>query len=473
MTRRELACDAVILGGGLAGLAAGIRLRELGRDPIILEAQTGETYANNTRWGGGVFHLAFRSVVAPPEELTQRTIDMSQGFVPQDLAQIMGQDSKRATEWLQGHGVEFVSMDPDEGWRDYVLAPLGYHDKPGLHWEGSGSDVMMRRLVTQYRSVGGQMIQGAVATELLRDGDGCHGLIAKTEDEELRIEAVAVILADGGFQGNPDLLRRFVTPHPDRMLQRGPGVSNGTGIQLAEGAGAALIGMEYIYAHTLSADALHNDALWPFPFLDFVSAAGMMVDTKGQRFVDEGQNFVYLSNGIAHHDEADPPYAIFDEAIWQEAGRHFFWPPNPNLKEQGGTLHQADNIADLAARAGLPSDMLQKTVTAYNDALAGDRLATLTPTRNNAKADARPIAEPPFYAAPACVGLTHTMGGVQIDTEGRALRSDGTAIAGLFAAGDVTGGLEGGPAVAYIGGLQQALIFGLRSAETIAAKESP
>jgi len=463
-----LNCDAIIIGGGLAGLTAGIRLRELGRDPIVLEAQEGETYANNTRWGGGVFHLAFRSVIAPAAELERRTIDMSKGFVTEDLAHIMAEDCERATHWLQGHGVEFVSMDPDEGWRDFVLAPLGYHDKPGLHWEGSGSDVMMRRLAEQYRAAGGRFLQGAKAVKLLTDEGGCNGLRAETRAGDIRIEAPAVILADGGFQGNPDLLRRFVTPHPERMLQRGPGVSDGTGIRLAESAGAELIGMEYIYAHTLSADALHNDALWPFPFLDFVSAAGMMVDTKAQRFVDEGQNFVFLSNGIAHHDDANPPYAVFDDAIWQEAGRHFFWPPNPNLLEQGGTLHVADTIAELAALAELPLQTLTKTIAAHNAAIAEDVLETLVPARGNANKDARPIAKPPFYAAPACVGLTHTMGGVRIDTEGRVLRADGNAIPGLFAAGDVTDGLEGGPTVAYIGGLQEALIVGLRTAEAIA-----
>ena len=468
MANQELRCDAVIVGGGLAGLTAGIRLQELGRDPIVLEAQEDELYANNTRWGGGVFHLAFRSVMAPAAELERRTIDMSKGFVAGDLAHIMAEDCERATHWLQGHGVEFVSMDPDEGWRDFVLAPLGFHDKPGLHWEGSGSDVMMRRLVGQYRAANGRLLQGAKAVRLLTDEAGCNGLIAETGAGEVRIEAPAVILADGGFQGNLDLLRRFVTPHPDRMLQRGPGVSDGTGIRLAEAAGAELIGMEYIYAHTLSADALHNDALWPFPFLDFVSAAGMMVDTKARRFVDEGENFVFLSNGIAHHDEANPPYAVFDDAIWEEAGRHFFWPPNPNLPEQGGTLHVADSIAELAALAGLPPQTLVETVGAYNAALAEGTLETLAPARGNAKEDARPIAKPPFYAAPACVGLTHTMGGVRINTDGRALRANGNAIPGLFAAGDVTGGLEGGPAVAYIGGLQEALIFGLRTAEAIA-----
>ena len=467
MAHEEMTCDAVVVGGGLAGLTAGIRLLELGLAPIVLEALTDKAFANNTRWSGGVFHLAFRSVVADPAELAERTVRMSDGFVTRELADVMARDCERAIRWLQGHGVEFVAMEPDEGWRDYVLSPLGYHDKPGLHWEDSGSDRMMRILVERYTSKGGTLREGVKARELLSGPEGCTGLIAETTAGNVKISAPAVILADGGFQGNPEMLRRFVTPHPERMLQRGPGTSAGDGVRLAEEAGAELIGMKYIYAHTLSADALHNDALWPFPFLDFVSAAGMMVDTEGRRFVDEGQNFVYLSNGVAHHEAANPPFAVFDDAIWQEAGRHFFWPPNPNLPESGGTLHQAGDIATLAGLAGLPPETLSATVSQYNAALAGGTLGSLSPARSNAKEDARPITKPPFYAAPACVGLTHTMGGVKIDTDGRALRADNSAIPGLFAAGDVTGGLEGGPAIAYIGGLQQALIFGLRTAEAI------
>jgi predicted oxidoreductase len=94
----------------------------------------------------------------------------------------------------------------------------------------------------------------------------------------------------------------------------------------------------------------------------------------------------------------------------------------------------------------------------------------MNPPRTNPKGNARPIVTPPFYAAPGCVGITHTLGGVRIDAQARVLRKSGEPIPGLFAAGNIVGGLDGGPQPYYAGGLAQALIFGLLAAEAIAAE---
>ena len=184
MANQELSCDAVIVGGGLAGLTAGIRLRELGRDPIVLEAQEDELYANNTRWGGGVFHLAFRSVMAPAAELERRTIDMSKGFVAGDLAHIMAEDCERATHWLQGHGVEFVSMDPDEGWRDFV----DYVKEYGI----ARSEGLLLRYLSQVHGTLVRNVPDAHKTDALYDAIAyLRTLLADVDVELLQLFAIA------------------------------------------------------------------------------------------------------------------------------------------------------------------------------------------------------------------------------------------------------------------------------------------
>ena len=109
--------------------------------------------------------------------------------------------------------------------------------------------------------------------------------------------------------------------------------------------------------------------------------------------------------------------------------------------------------------------------TGYNAAVAAGQLRKLDPPRTETRATAFAVATPPFYAAPTCAGLTYTMGGIRIDRDARALRSDGTAIDGLWAAGASTGGLEGGPGAGYIGGLGKASVLGLVAAETIASRQ--
>ncbi len=139
-------------------------------------------------------------------------------------------------------------------------------------------------------------------------------------------------------------------------------------------------------------------------------------------------------------------------------------------REGGGTLHRADTIEALAEMAELPSEDLAAAVAEYNDAVRFNRLMTLLPERSARSGMPRRIETPPFFAIPICAGITNTMGGIAIDGHGRVKRPDGLAIAGLYAAGGATGGLEGGGALGYVGGLIKACLFGLRVAEHAARR---
>ena len=457
--------EAIVVGAGLAGLACAIRLAERGVPHRLLEAREEDCYPCNTRYSGGVFQIAFRSVESDPAELARAIRESTGGFVEPDLARSFADGAGDGMAWLAGQGIGFGRIEPTEGWRDRILLPLGYHDRPGLAWRDSGADVMMRRLEDRLVALGSRIERG-VRAEGLDVEDRVRGIATSAG----RFPAGAVVLADGGFQGSPDLLRRFVTPHPGRICHRGPGTSPGDGVRMAEAAGADLLGMDTFYGHLLSADAIRNSDLWPFPFIDFLASAGILLDRRAERFVDEGRGGVFMANAVARHDAADPAVAVFDEAIWQEAGRVFFAPPNPWLPKSGGTLHVAADLDELASRAGLPADALRASVGRHNQGVNAASWADRGTERTDPKGTARPIRTPPFYAAPCCVGMTHTMGGIRVDSDARALRPDGSPIDGLYAAGNSAGGLEGGPRRIYIGGLAKALVFGLKAADQVAAR---
>jgi fumarate reductase flavoprotein subunit len=279
-----------------------------------------------------------------------------------------------------------------------------------------------------------------------------------------------VLLADGGFEANQEMIGRYLAREPANLKLRGSASGHGDGIRMAQAAGAHLLGMESFYGHILSADSLRLDTLSPFPFLEFLASAGMMVDGRGERFVDETLGGHFTSNALARHGDG-LAVVIFDHAMWTGIGRHFFAPPNPNLVEGGGTLHVADDIGALADRAGLPRDRLEAHLREREAEIetrtrrdAGE-LAGMT-VYAKGKHPHEPFRTPPFYAAPACAALTSTLGGIAVDDRARALREDGTPIPGLFAAGNCTGGIEGGPQVGYLGGLIKALVFGLLAAES-------
>ena len=302
----------------------------------------------------------------------------------------------------------------------------------------------------------------------MRDGH-CVGVRAEHDGATKDYGAGAVAIADGGFQADPELVGRNIAQEPERLRQRNAGTGMGDGLRMAKEAGAALSDLSRFYGHLLSIDAFHNDRLWPYPYLDALAGAGIAVGADGRRFADEGRSGVFLANAVARLADPLSATVIFDAAIWETAGRHGIIPANPHLKNEGATVHTAQNLAELAAKAGLPAEPLTATVCAFNDAVAGSELARLDPPRSGTAA--RPIATPPFYAAPICAGITYTMGGIVTDEHGRVLSEDGSVMAGLYAVGATTGGLEGGPQVGYVGGLAKSAIFGLRAAAHVASSQ--
>ena len=440
--------DLVAVGGGLAGLSAACRTLELGGSALVVESSPDPKHLCASRVNGGIVHLAFRSVMADPAVLANTVVDATQGFVEPQLARALGNHAARATSWLEHAGAQFTRIDPDEGWKDRVLAPMGFHDSTSFVWKDLGADRLMDLLEHRLQQGGGSLVRGARANRLVMRDGGCAGVTASDRS----FTASAVVLADGGFHGNRQMLTRFVTPHPEALKLRGPPSAMGDGIRMAEEVGAKLVGMEAFYGHLLSADSLTRDNLCPFPFLDLLAAAGFMVDERGQRFVDEGRGPHAMANALARHGRGIAT-VVFDEAMWNGAGREFFCPPNPNLVAAGATLHRAGDMRTLARLARLPEAALFRST---------DRLS---PPRTSGKHTAMPFAAPPYYAAPVCAAITHTMGGVAVDAKARVLDVNDRPIAGLYAAGATCGGLEGGPDAAYLGGIVKAVVFGLLAAE--------
>lgn len=462
----------IVVGAGLAGLAAANRALELGARVTLLERFEEAHHVCASRANGGVFHVGFRSIETDPDELFRVIRAANDDFGRPDTARALAAHSKRAIDWLRAQGTVFTAMQPDHGWKDVVLAPLGFHDKTEMAWQGLGADRLVTALEERLLSLGGRVLRGARARELVIDEGRVRGVRYSDASGNSELRGDAVLLADGGFEGNAEMVRRYITPHPENLLLRGCESGLGDGIRMAAAAGARLVGMESFYGHVLSADSLRREGLSPFPFLEFLATAGMLVDRSGRRFMDESLGGHYMSNALARHGDG-LGWVVFDHAMWEGIGRHFFCPPNPNLVNAGGTLHRADSVAELAAMLDIPAERLQSGVDSVNAEVAARALRARDGEEGKMTVYSRGryqherFAHAPFYAAPACGALTSTLGGIEIDAHGRVVREAGDTIPGLYAAGSSTGGVEGGPAVGYIGGLIKALVFGLLCAEDV------
>lgn len=465
--------DLIVVGAGLAGLVAATRALELGRSAIVVEARPEHRYPCNSRYSGGVFHVAFTSAMAGADAVARAIRAEGTGWSDPAQVDTMANNAGRAIEWLADHGAEFGSGGAAP-FMDRMLQPLSLREA-GLanHWPDKGADRLLQDLATRIVENGGLFLRGVRARSLtIRDGR-CRGIEAEdAAGEPLSFACGAVLIADGGFSGNPDLVRRYISADPGALCTRGAGTGMGDGLTMAEAVGARIVGTDRFYGHVQSAEARTDDRLWPYPILDIVASSAIAVDGSGRRFVDEGTGGVPITNAIARLARPGESYVIFDQAIWEGPGRDFLLPPNPAMEERGVDIVRAATVAELAERIGMDATILACTVADYNAAIAQGDEDRLDPPRTRVShllaAPPYPISTPPYMAIRMAAGITYTMGGIAIDGSARVLDTDMRIIPGLFAAGAATGGLEGGPRSTYVGGLMKALVFGLVGAETAA-----
>ena len=465
MSEEKNVFDLVIVGGGLAGLVAGVRAAELGLRAAILEQGSGADYPCNARQSGGIVHIGFHDPFRPPQELVEIMTRMTDGEARPELVKCLAENGARLITWLQEKGARFMRFNQQEGYRWCLAPPRSL--RAGLDWENRGPDQLLRSLAQQFVGLGGVLALRTRALELIMNGKSCVGIESESEGVTQQWFARQCLLADGGFQSNRALFERYIGPNFETAFQRGARTGVGSGLGMAVAAGAALVGTRRFYGHVLCSDARHNDNVWPYPEVDAIATAGIVVNDHGLRIVDEGRTGVYVANALSAFPATTRFYTIFDQSIWEGPGASARIPANPLLEQGGGTVVRAATLSELAAKIGVPAAALEATVRDYNDAIDRGTLAALDVPRSSRIAPHR-IGTAPFMAIPVCPGITYTMGGLAIDEHAQVLDAEGQVIPGLLAAGATTGGLEGGENAVYLGGLIKAGVFGLVAAEQAA-----
>src|SRR5262245_28194428 len=424
--------DVVTIGGGFSGLVTACRAAELGLKAAVLEARSEDRYPCSSRFTTGVSNVMGLAILAEPDVLYRAIIDGSGGTARPALARAVADNGKRTIDWLAGEGARFITraLQKDQPGQKVLAPPRRL--SAGLDWEGRGGDVVMRQLEHNLVKRGGQLMRATQVTERAVEDGACGGVIARQNGASVRIESRAVVIADGGFAANPQMVAQHITPRADRVLARvGPG-AKGDGIGLAEVAGAAIGGFGAFYGHVHHRAAMSNPKLWPYPHLDAVAEIALLVGGDGKRFTDEGQGGVCQANAIARLPDPLSAHLIMDDAMWQaEPKLTTTVAANPAMVTAGGPLVSAGDLAALAARIDVPVEALAETVRAHNHAVAANDFARLAPPRSVKKHRPMAFAVPPYHAVPLCTGVTGTMGGVVIDAQARAQRREGGVFPGL------------------------------------------
>jgi tricarballylate dehydrogenase len=248
------------------------------------------------------------------------------------------------------------------------------------------------------------------------------------------------VIASGGFEGNPEMMTRYIGPTARylRPVARGGYYNRGEGIRLALELGAAPAGdFSSFHAEPLDPRSPAPEALvMNFPY-------GLLVNRQGRRFTDEAPGPVdvhYDHIARAIKDEPDGiAWVVFDQRIHDV----------PNWKRSIRTDQppiQADSIAALAQACGISVAGLERTVQAYNAACGAGEFSPLRPDGLAAQGLeppkshwARPIDQSPYLAYPIMAGICFTYGGIKTDSQARVVDADGRPVPGLYAAGEATG----------------------------------
>lgn len=453
VSRDAVAC--AIVGGGFAGMIAARRLQTLGVQPVVLERGEAEGGSSNARISRGVMHIGYGPLDDAPEEIFARIVRATDGEADEAVARAVAAEAGSAARWLAAQGID-VGPSSAEPVGRFSLLPV----RPGGGRRIVAEHGSNRAILALYRAVreaGGAIVLGAEAHSLRREGTAWRVAYRRGGDEA-SVLARAVLVCDGGFAADPDMLARHVGPAAPRCLLRALPSSTGAGLRMLADQGAALAGLGRVYGHMVSRTALTNEALWPYPALDDLCIRALLVDRHGDRYAVSASNGVHLVNRIVTTDDPTGYTLVCDEATWDTLGRdaHLDRPyaPNPALVQLGGDYATAPTLAVLAQHLGMNPERLARAIDAHN-----------------ADASRAPIARPPFHAMGVTPGITMTLGGPRVDAGARVIDGKGVPIPGLYAAGQSAGGLQGSPHGGYVGGLACALALGYIAAGSIASRE--
>jgi succinate dehydrogenase/fumarate reductase flavoprotein subunit len=442
-SRQTRRADVVVVGSGVSGSSAALHATLAGARVILVEKSASP--------GGSAALSAGMFWTAPDRESYNRRIPLGKP----DHGTALVNDYEEAVEELRQMGVR-VAEEPT---RDIMTFGIGY--STDIH-------AILDHCRTQVVAHGGEVLTGAPVVGLLPNdavpGQGVRGVtVRRPSGQLLDIEAGAVVMATGGFQGDPEALTRYMGPNADRLLFRSNPGSVGDGLRLGRQAGAgSSTGMSTFYGHLLPWPVHLFTAEQFLPYSQYYSGHTVLVNLRGERFTDETLGDELLNQDLTFQPEARG-VLIFDDHVHQtEATQE----PFPGLGrvdrfataiEAGSKHHTAETLGallDMVATWGVDRAKLGATLDAYIAAVDnGGGSARGIPVSPEARAP----QTGPFHALMVQPSITFTFGGLPTTTRGEVLDPDGRPVPGLFAAGADVGGLSN---YGYAGGLAPGYITG-------------
>ena len=483
----------VIVGSGNAALCAAIAALEMGAEVLIVEKGDRDLAGGNSKYTAGAMRFAYRSKVDlepllrdpddarlsdtefgsyPSEAFAADLVRFNDGEPYSREQSALVEDSYDTVRWLADHGVKF-----DPIWDRQSFDRAGTR----VFWGGLTLAVadegvgLIRAEMTIFERLGGRLRYDCAAVRLLTQGEEVTGVTTQSRDGTIEhITADAVVLACGGFEANTNLRVEHLGPEWKHAKVRGTPLNTGDGLLMAFEVGATRHG-RYDRCHATPMDLFTPDyGNLDIPhdqrkhYRKICYFLGVMVNQRGERFLDEGsdfRNYTYAQFGRAIlHQPGHRAWQIFDSKVADLLYEEYAF--------DDAHFVEADSLVELVALMDDMTDRaeLEQTLDDFNASvidempfepsiLDGRSTVGITPPKSNW---ATRLDTPPYRAYPVTGGITFTYGGLRIDDRGAVLREDGTSISGLYACGELVGGVffNGYPGGS---GLTSGAVFGRRA----------
>ena len=458
--------DVVVVGAGNAGLCAALSARESGASVLVLERAPFAERGGNTAFTAGAMRVAYRGaedIVELCPELTEEELAITdfgtyteeefyddlcrvtEYRTDPDLADLIARRSFDTLKWMRSKGVRFAPIYGRQAFK--VDGRFKFWGGLSLESVGGGPG-LVDSLTAAANQNGIEIAYGAAALKLVQTKQATTGVLVRQHGETVQIGAGAVVLASGGFEANSEWRTRYMGPGWDLAKVRGSRFNMGDGIKMALEIGAMPHG-QWSGAHAVGWDLnapTYGDLAVGDGFQKHSYPFSIMVNADGKRFLDEGadfRNYTYAKYGrmiLAQPQQF--AWQIFDQKVTHLLRDEY------RIKQV--TRVTAQSLPELAAKLdGVDAQELLKTIKEYNSAITQDvafnpnvkdgrRTVGLEIDKTNW---ANTLDEPPYEAYAVTCGVTFTFGGLKINPQAEVIDTEGASIAGLYACGELVGGV--------------------------------
>lgn len=458
--------DVIVVGAGNAAMCAALSAHAEGARVLMLEAAPFEERGGNSHYTGGAFRFAFNGIedlmeVSPEmkdedysnvdfgtyteDQFFDDMFELTEFRTDADMCETLVRNSHQTAKWVASHGVK---LQPGLGRQAYkVDGKFKFWGGLALHIWGGGEE-LLRALYAAGEKAGIPIVYECPAIELMRDGGTITGVAANYKGKSIAIPARGVVLACGGFESNPEMRARYLGTGWDMAKVRGTRFNQGAGLRMALDAGAQSYG-NWSGCHAVAWDVnapAYGDLAVGDKFQKHNYPYGVIVNANGERYLDEGRNF-HSHTYAKYGGEILKQPGMFAWQIFDEKVRHLL---RSEYRISRVTKVEADTLEELAGKLeGVNPEGFLNTMRAFNAACRDD--IPFDPNTHDGKRTeglainksnwANPIDSPPFHAYHVTTGITFTFGGLKVDANAQVESQYGRPVPGLYAAGEIVGGL--------------------------------